>query len=393
MNLLYCVFFAVQILVGIHFLMPLFFYIISLLKKKRTNVGVGGEADYAVIVTAYLQVTQVPFAVNSILKANYSNYVIYVVADNCDVSGLHFEDQRVVVLRPEEVLAGNTKSHFYAINRFKRPHERLTIIDSDNLIHQEYFNELNKVFDQGYEAVQGVRAAKNLDTTYACLDEAGDIYYRLVDRKLMFEAGSSAALSGSGMAFTTTLYRNCLETTEILGAGFDKILQYEIISRGKRIAFAEHAVVYDEKTSKTDQLVNQRSRWINTWFKYLFLGAKMMIRSIGGLDWNQFLFSTMLLRPPLFMLIMISFLFFILDLFIMPVFALYWVLCVLLFIAAVFSALSYFQADGKIYKSLKNAPKFIYFQILALLKARRANQISIATEHYHEEKIDDSNKV
>jgi len=369
--------------------MPLFFYIISLVKKKKTNAGVGGEADYAVIVTAYLQVTQVPFAVNSILKANYSSYIIYVVADNCDVSGLHFEDQRVVVLRPEEVLASNTKSHFYAINRFKRPHERLTIIDSDNLVDQEYFNELNKVFDQGYEAVQGVRAAKNLDTTYACLDEAGDIYYRLVDRKLMFEAGSSAALSGSGMAFTTTLYRNCLETTEILGAGFDKILQYEIISRGKRIAFAEHAVVYDEKTSKTDQLVNQRSRWINTWFKYLFLGVKMMIRSIGGLDWNQFLFSTMLLRPPLFMLIMISSLFFILDLFIMPVFALYWVLCVLLFIAAVFSALSYFQADGRIYKSLKNAPKFIYFQILALLKARRANQISIATEHYHEEKIDD----
>src|SRR5690606_37180046 len=112
-------------------------------------------------------------------------------------------NDKVVLLRPPKTLASNIKSHFYAIARFKRPHELLTIIDSDNLVDSEYLNELNVFFASGYNAVQGVRTAKNLNTTFACLDEAGDIYYRLIDRNLLFQAGSSSALSGSGMAFRT----------------------------------------------------------------------------------------------------------------------------------------------------------------------------------------------
>lgn len=387
MNLLYLLLAVVQVLIGLHFIMPLILWITGRFIGKKNAVGQVYEADYAVIVTAYQQVTLIPLVVDSILKSNYASYIIYVVADNCDISDLKFDDPRVVILRPPEVLASNTKSHFYAINRFERAHERLTIIDSDNLVHAEYFNALNKIFDQGYQAVQGVRAAKNLDSTYACLDEAGDIYYRLVDRKLMYEAGSSAALSGSGMAFTLQLYRLCLENNEISGAGFDKILQYEILNRGERIAFAEEAIVYDEKTAKTDQLVNQRSRWINTWFKYLYLGFKLMLKSVYRLNWNQFLFSILLVRPPLFMLMIISFLLFVADLFLMPLFALYWVVAIAVFFTFVFRALSHFKADDKIYRSLKNAPLFIYFQLLALLKVRKANKISVATEHYYEEKI------
>ncbi|WP_342327883.1 glycosyltransferase [Pedobacter sp. FW305-3-2-15-E-R2A2] len=387
MNLLYLLLAIVQVLIGLHFIMPLILWIAGRFIGKKKPAGQVYEADYAVIVTAYQQVTLIPLVVDSILKSNYASYIIYVVADNCDISGLKFDDPRVVILRPPEVLASNTKSHFYAIDRFERAHERLTIIDSDNLVHAEYFNALNKAFDQGYQAVQGVRAAKNLDSTYACLDEAGDIYYRLVDRKLMYEAGSSAALSGSGMAFTLQLYRSCLEKNEISGAGFDKILQYEILNRGERIAFAEEAIVYDEKTAKTDQLVNQRSRWINTWFKYLYLGFKLMLKSVYRLNWNQFLFSILLVRPPLFMLLIISFLLFVADLFLMPLFALYWVVAIAVFFTFVFRALSHFKADEKIYKSLKNAPLFIYFQLLALLKVRKANKISVATEHYYEEKI------
>lgn len=387
MNLLYLLLAVVQVLIGLHFIMPLILWIAGRFIGKKKSGGQVYEADYAVIVTAYQQVTLIPLVVDSILKSNYASYIIYVVADNCDISSLKFDDPRVVILRPPEVLASNTKSHFYAINRFERAHERLTIIDSDNLVHAEYFNALNKIFDRGYQAVQGVRAAKNLDSTYACLDEAGDIYYRLVDRKLMYEAGSSAALSGSGMAFTLQLYRSCLENNEISGAGFDKILQYEILNRGERIAFAEEAIVYDEKTAKTDQLVNQRSRWINTWFKYLYLGFKLMLKSVYRLNWNQFLFSILLVRPPLFMLVIISFLLFVADLFLMPWFALYWVFAIAVFFTFVFGAMSHFKADEKIYRSLKNAPLFIYFQLLALLKVRKANKISVATEHYYEEKI------
>jgi hypothetical protein len=87
------------------------------------------------------------------------------------------------------------------------------------------------------------------------------------------------------------------------------------------------------------------------------------------------------------MLVIISFLLFVTDLFLMPWFALYWVFAIAVFFTFVFGAMSHFKADEKIYRSLKNAPLFIYFQLLALLKVRKANKISVATEHYYEEKI------
>ena len=59
-----------------------------------------------------------PPVIESILSLKYNNYLIYIVADNCDISNLKFNDNRVIILRPPETLASNTRSHFYAINHF-----------------------------------------------------------------------------------------------------------------------------------------------------------------------------------------------------------------------------------------------------------------------------------
>lgn len=381
-----------QCIIGFHLVYPFILYLLTLARGKREQPDIltaVDQADYAIIVTAYEQTDLIPSVVDSLLNLDYSNYLIYIVADNCDISSLTFSDPKVIVLRPENILASNIKSHFYAIQHFKRLHERLTIIDSDNLVHTEYLNELNKLFDRGYVAVQGVRQAKNLNSQYACLDEAGDIYYRFIDRKLLFDAGSSASLAGSGMAFTTAIYRTCLEHQQIGGAGFDKILQYELLKRKLKIAFAEEAIVYDEKTAKSDQLVKQRARWINTWFKFFVLGIKMNVTAMINFNRNQFLFSLMLLRPPLFMLLMLSGLFGFFDLFIFPELLFGWLIGGLLFIFMFYKALKYFRANEEIYQSLKNAPRFIYYQIAALLKANKANKFSVATKHEYRSQIKD----
>ena len=393
MNIVLAIFIIFQILVIIHLLFPAVLLFLKSIRRKPFSaaqlINPSFEIDYAVIVTAYEQTNLIPSVVDSILRLNYQNFLIYVVADKCDISGLRFADQRVVILRPEQTLSNNIKSHFYAIDRFQRPHERLTIIDSDNLVEPEYLNELNTVFAQGYEAVQGVREAKNLNTNYACLDAAGDIYYRYIDRELLFAAGSSASLSGSGMAFTTRLYKDCLENLVNSGAGFDKILQYEIINRKLKIAFAEQAIVYDEKTSKSDQLVKQRARWINTWFKFFQLGLKLNLKGMLSFNGNQFLFSIMLLRPPLFILFFLSFLCFAINIFIMPAAAAIWFLAAVIFMLMFYKSLTYFKADQRIYDSLKSVPKFMFFQVLALVKAKKANELSVATKHDQDANISD----
>lgn len=384
---------VIQVLIGYNLFLPLilfFFYKVSgLLKKQPLEVCHDEGIDYAVIVTAYEQTDHIPAAVNSILKSDYNNFLVYVVADNCDVSNLHFNDERVVLLRPEQTLASNTASHFYAIRHFKRAHTHLSIIDSDNLVDSEFLNELNKYFNNGFSAVQGLRKAKNLDTNLAALDAARDLYYHFYDGKVLFGLGSSATLSGSGMAFTMGLFRECLEHKVIQGAGFDKVLQYEIVIRKHRIAFAENAIVYDEKTSASDQLVKQRSRWINTWFKYFSFGFKLLLKGLQNFNFNQFLFGLTLLRPPLFIFLILSLLCLILNIFLNPNFAIVWAIAFACFIISFANTLLQKDTDKRIYKALINIPEFIFFQVLSLLKIKSANKISVATKHHHKKFSDD----
>jgi cellulose synthase/poly-beta-1,6-N-acetylglucosamine synthase-like glycosyltransferase len=373
----------IQGVIGYNLVFPIVLLIIYNLRKKPSMgvVPASIDLDYAIIVTAYEQTQQLPSVVSSLLNLNYTNYHIYVVADKCDISNLFFNSDKVLLLRPETVLGSNTRSHFYAIRNFIRPHSHLTIIDSDNLTDPEYLNELNVYFGQGFEAVQGVREAKNLDSTYACLDAGRDIYYHFYDGKVLFGAGSSATLAGSGMAFTTRLYKECLEHLDVTGAGFDKVLQEGIVSRKYRIAFAEKAIVYDEKTTGTDQLVNQRARWINTWFKYFSLGFKIFSSGITGLNLNQTLFGLVLLRPPLFIFLLLSLFFLFVNLFLSLSMAIVWFLGLCTFAMGFYISLVSSKTDARIYQSLVNIPKFIFYQLLALFKARRANQISVATRH------------
>jgi cellulose synthase/poly-beta-1,6-N-acetylglucosamine synthase-like glycosyltransferase len=383
-----------QVLIGYNLVLPIVLFLLYSLKKpKQVLLSAPAEADYAIIVTAYEWVTAIPDVVASLLKLNYSNYLIYVVADKCDISTLNFTDERVIVLRPEETLGGNVRSHFYAINRFQRTHERLTIIDSDNLVEPEYLNELNKMFNQGFEAVQGIREAKNLDTTYACLDAARDIYYHFYDGKVLFGVGSSATLAGSGMAFTTHLYRQCLEHLDVSGAGFDKVLQAAILNQNKRIAFTGKAIVYDEKTTHSEQLVKQRARWINTWFKYFKYGFTLLLQSVKNFSLNQFLFGLILLRPPLFIFLILAVFCMLANVFISGVAVALWLTGFLLFVLGFYIALAKSDTDKRIYQSLVNIPKFIYFQILSLLKSRKANQYSVATRGAQSSTNSEDNKT
>jgi cellulose synthase/poly-beta-1,6-N-acetylglucosamine synthase-like glycosyltransferase len=384
----------IQVAIGYNLVLPVLLYLIYIVKKKHViiNQNALNTRDYAIIVTAYEQTDSLPLVVDSILHLNYANYIVYIVADKCDISSLDFKDKRVVVLRPPETLASNTRSHFYAIRNFQREHEMLIIIDSDNLIGPDCLNELNKSIDAGYSAVQGLRKAKNLDTNYACLDAARDIYYHFYDGEVLFNIGSSATLSGSGMAFKTSLYRECLEQQDITGAGFDKVLQKEIVSRGHRIAFNEHAVVYDEKTTRSDQLVKQRARWINTWFRYFRFGFSLIGQGLMAFDFNRFLFGVILLRPPLFIFLVLSLVFLTVNIWVGPVALLIWVIGFCCFVAGFLIALAHARPDKRIVRSLVSIPKFVFFQVLALLQIKKANKISVATTHYSSKTINEIKK-
>ena len=135
-----------QIIIGYNLIFPIFIFLVYLIIPRFKNKNKNNKieiADYAIIITAYEQLNTIVPVVSSLLLMRYKKFLIYIVADNCDITSLNFEDERVILLRPEETLSSNTRSHFYAIKRFKRDHNRITIIDSDNLVEPDYLDDLN----------------------------------------------------------------------------------------------------------------------------------------------------------------------------------------------------------------------------------------------------------
>ena len=374
---------VLQIVVGFHLFFPFGLLLLSKVTGRKENTITFtkiSELDFAIIITAYEETFHLPKVVESILNQNYQNYLIYIVADKCDISNLKFDNERVILLKPEKIIGSNTGSHEYAFNSFKRVHDVITIIDSDNLLHANYLKALSQKFSVGFEAVQGIREAKNLNSTYACLDAARDIYYHFYDGEVLSNAGSSATLAGSGMAFKSTLYQSFLKQNKVSGAGFDKVLQYWLLKQDIKIAFTNEAIVYDEKTSQPDQLVKQRSRWINTWFKYFKYGFNLVFLGVKNFSINQFLFGLVLLRPPLFIFLLLSLFALGANLFFNANYWI-WIFGLVIFISSFFISLFNSETDKRIYSSLINIPKFIFFQILSLTKIRKANSISVATKH------------
>src|SRR5690606_26126252 len=151
----------------------------------------------------------------------------------------HFDDERIILLKPDQVRANNIKSHQYATQRFRRSHDKVAIVDSHNWVDSRFIVEMYEGIARGFEAVQGLRAAKNLNTDYARLDAARYLFYHFSDGKLLFGVGSSATLAGSGMAFNTSLYVSCIADMVVQGAGFDKVLQARIVVSGRRIGFTD----------------------------------------------------------------------------------------------------------------------------------------------------------
>ncbi|MBK7087449.1 MAG: glycosyltransferase [Chitinophagaceae bacterium] len=381
---------VLQVAIALILLFPVICYTWWLLLPKTQKIKSQPilAPDYGIIVTAYKYAGNLPNVITSLLNQDYPHYMIYVVADNCGDDVIFPEHDKLVILKPKPALSNQLKSHFLAINNFNRPHNIVTIIDSDNLTHPAYLSGLNKWFNRGFKAVQGVRAAKNTNTEYASLDAVNEMYYLFYDRKILFGIGSSCMLSGSGMAFTTALYKECLQSSNSSGAGFDKILQKEILLRNHRIAFAENAIVYDEKTASADQLVKQRARWINTWFRYSKFGFQLMLKGIINFNLNQWLFGFVLVRPPLFMLLFLCLAITVINFFINPYFALAWVFALLFFTLGFFLALYNSGAGKNLYKALWHIPKFVFLQIVSLFKAKKANEISVSTQHQIHEEID-----
>lgn len=97
----------------------------------------------------------------------------------------------------------------------------------------------------------------------------------------------------------------------------------------------------------------------------------------------------MLLRPPLFLFVISSFICLVINFFTNTVMTLAWLAGFTVFIIGFVIALVHSKTDKRIYYSLISIPQFMLLQIVSLLKARKANIYSVATTHIHNKTMEE----
>src|SRR5690606_24787283 len=75
------------------------------------------------------------------------------------------------------------------------------VLDGDNIMQPGFLEKINTAFNNGFNAVQGHRTAKNKNTPLATLDALSEEINNHLFRKAQRVLGFSCALIGSGMAF------------------------------------------------------------------------------------------------------------------------------------------------------------------------------------------------
>ena len=387
MKIAFYIFLAIQLLIAFYLLQPFFLLCVHYLKKlffpyqSPINKGslIAKDFDFAAIVTAHQDTRFIPPLVDSLLKQRYLNFHVYVVADACDIKDLHFDDERVSLLKPEKDFNAKIKSIGFAVDHFIREHDALVIFDSDNLVHPDYLAVLNKYFQQGYRAVQTQMLSKNTSTIYSKLDSIGHIYHTFLERQMRMELGLSAHILGLGIAIDIALYKEIMYKDRL--GGFDKKLQADIVKKIPKLAYAEEAIVYDEKVDDGQTLEKQRTRWLFTYFHYFKVNWDLFVTGIKRFNINLVYFGLIVLRPPLFIVIGSAFLFGLINLFIDPVYSLIWVGIFLMYVLS-FILIVLTQSKQKgMDKALMFVPVFVFRQAKALLKMKQAGKSFLKTEH------------
>ena len=143
--------------------------------------------------------------------------------------------------------------------------------------------------------------SKNIDNTYARLDSMGHIYYTFYERQVKMQLGMSSAILGLGIALDFNLYKE-INYKNVVG-GFDKKLQAQLAIKVKQIAFADDAIVYDEKVEDAAAMEKQRTRWIYSYFDHFKDGWRLLLAGIKTGSAGRLLLGATMLRPPMILLI------------------------------------------------------------------------------------------
>lgn len=344
----------------------------------------------AVLIPGYKEDAIIVDVAREALKQNYTEeaFDVVIIADSFLPETIQ-QLKKLPIKLIEVSFETSTKSKALnkAMEQLSAPYEIAVILDADNVMETDFLLKINAGFEKDFLAIQGHRAAKNMNTSLAILDAVSEEINNHIFRKGHRVLGLSSAIIGSGMAFDYDFFKSLMLKVKAVG-GFDKEIELKLLGEKYKIDYLHDAYVYDEKVQKAEVFSNQRRRWLSAqlhYFRQDFFKATKALLLKGNVDY--FDKAIQFIQPPRILLlgavIIFGVLFIGLNLISGNVF-LYTELWLIVVIACVLSFLFSIPAafyNTKTLGAVASIPKGMILMLGSLLKIKGANKKFIHTQH------------
>lgn len=375
----------------------------GLFYKDKKKDSVDKQRKFAVLIPGYKEDAVIVNVARQALNQDYpkDKYEVIVIADSFAQKTLDALNElpiRVVVVEFE--VSKKSKALNKCMSIIGDDYDVAFILDADNIMEKDVLSKINVAFDRGYLAVQGHRTAKNLNAPFAILDAMSEEINNNIFRRGHRVLGFSSALIGSGMGIEYDLFKKTMATVDSVGE--DKEVELKLLKQGYKIEYVHEAIIYDEKTSKSDVFVTQRRRWIAAqldYFRSHFGDGLINLLTKGNFDYFDKVLQ--MIQPPrilltgiltiitgLMALLFIPALEFLKPFFV-PEFC-YWLLLFTLTALALFFSVPLRFYNGKTFMALLRVPHGFLLMILSLLKIKGATKKFLHTTHSHVEDEENS---
>ncbi len=376
-------------LFGLGVIYLLVFAIAGLFRKKIRYQYNDIHKRIAVLIPGYKEDNVIIEVAKQALNQDYpsDSFDVIIIADTFKAETLEkLRELPIIVNEVSFEKSSKAKSLNKTMEFLPENYDIAIVLDADNVMASDFLTKINAAFNKGYIAVQGHRLAKNMNSHFAVLDSLSEEINNHIFRSGHRVLGLSAALIGSGMGFDYKTYKHFMSQIESFGE--DKELEHRLLKNRIKIEYLNDALVYDEKVSKSNVFVSQRTRWIanqlNYTTQYLGEGFRELLK--GNIDFFDKIIQHLL--PP--RILMLGFLVIInlVSIFLNNTFWIYsWLIlligCTFSLIISVPKKLFTF----KIFASIIYIPLSFFLMLNSLSKIKNAKKGFVHTDHsFHENK-------
>jgi len=285
---------VVLLLTTVYFYQFVYTVVGAVCRRKRPSYTAKKQHSFAALICARNESPVIGELVQSLKEQHYPKelFDIYVLADNCtdDTADAARRAGALVYERNDKTRVGKGFAMDFLIRHIKADrgedaYDAFFVFDADNIVDPEFVAEMNKTYDQGYEAATSYRNSKNFASNWISADYS--IWFLREARFMNYPRmllGNGCAVSGTGFMVSNLLIK------ENNGWPFHLLtedIQFSVncAIAGHKIGYCDNAVVYDEQPTSFAQSWKQRLRWSKGFYQvdahYLLPLARGAVRNKG----------------------------------------------------------------------------------------------------------------